>query len=307
MIFVYAYKSSDGVRHEAEMEAPDRDSVFAELRRQGIRAIKVAPKNPAQTVDLTRRVVVRALVLTCSAAVVILGIGWHLGRSAQSKTQAADPAPAIPAAGEGSTNAVASAAAVPEVASVRAKPLVRQYIRGDRARLEKTASTVFANPLDAWLSNFAEPGRMPANSTALALPDALRETIGATNVVDLLREPIPVYANDFTETTDLKRIVAGIKAEALEYIDAGGSFNGFVRELGIRQRTEADYRLRVSRKLGQLLAQAAGSPEVLERAYQHWLRSNAMLESLGIYPLPLPVQLQQYQQTLLDIDEDIDD
>lgn len=45
MQFVYYYKSSDGMRHDGEMEAPDREEVFIALRRQGIRPIKVMRKD----------------------------------------------------------------------------------------------------------------------------------------------------------------------------------------------------------------------------------------------------------------------
>ena len=37
----YSYKTSDGLRHEAEMAAPSKDAVYEELRKQGIRAIRV--------------------------------------------------------------------------------------------------------------------------------------------------------------------------------------------------------------------------------------------------------------------------
>ena len=41
MKYTYAYKTSDGARHEAAMEAESRDAVFAALRERGIKAIKV--------------------------------------------------------------------------------------------------------------------------------------------------------------------------------------------------------------------------------------------------------------------------
>ena len=41
MRFSYAYKTSDGVRHEDSMEAKCREDVFAALRARGIKAIKV--------------------------------------------------------------------------------------------------------------------------------------------------------------------------------------------------------------------------------------------------------------------------
>jgi len=41
MKYTYAYKTSDGARHEAAMEAESREAVFAALRARGITAIKV--------------------------------------------------------------------------------------------------------------------------------------------------------------------------------------------------------------------------------------------------------------------------
>ena len=41
MRYTYAYKTSDGIRHEDSMDAASREEVFATLRTQGIKAIKV--------------------------------------------------------------------------------------------------------------------------------------------------------------------------------------------------------------------------------------------------------------------------
>ncbi len=41
MKYFYAYKDSDGVRHEAALEAESREAAFAALRARGIKAIKV--------------------------------------------------------------------------------------------------------------------------------------------------------------------------------------------------------------------------------------------------------------------------
>ena len=39
MKYTYAYKTSDGVRHEDSMNADSRDDVFAELRNLGIKTV----------------------------------------------------------------------------------------------------------------------------------------------------------------------------------------------------------------------------------------------------------------------------
>ena len=42
--WVYSWKSSDGLRHEGEMGAPNKDAVYDALRERGIRAIKVTER-----------------------------------------------------------------------------------------------------------------------------------------------------------------------------------------------------------------------------------------------------------------------
>ena len=83
MKYTYAYKTSDGVRHEESMDAESREVVFAALRERGIRAIKVVAadgsKANGEVHGIRRRVVV-----TLVAVVLLVGaaIGMFFGRSA---------------------------------------------------------------------------------------------------------------------------------------------------------------------------------------------------------------------------------
>ena len=73
MKYTYAYKTSDGVRHEATMNAASRDEVFATLRKQGIKAIKVVAADGSKAngeIHGVRKRVVAALV-----AFVAVGVG----------------------------------------------------------------------------------------------------------------------------------------------------------------------------------------------------------------------------------------
>ena len=54
MRFGYYYKTSDGIRHESEIESPSRDQAFAELRKTGIRPIKLFAKGCLETARGTR-------------------------------------------------------------------------------------------------------------------------------------------------------------------------------------------------------------------------------------------------------------
>ena len=46
MTYTYAYKTSDGRRHEDSMDAPSREAVFESLRARSIRPIKVVAASP---------------------------------------------------------------------------------------------------------------------------------------------------------------------------------------------------------------------------------------------------------------------
>ena len=73
MKYTYAYKTSDGVRHEDSMNADSRDEVFAELRKRGIKAIKVVAADGSKAngeVRGVRKRIVAVLVVLVAVAVV---------------------------------------------------------------------------------------------------------------------------------------------------------------------------------------------------------------------------------------------
>ena len=69
--------------------------------------------------------------------------------------------------------------------------------------------------------------------------------------------------------------------------------------LDARQRQEAGLRAKAERRLGEL---TAAGEKGQSKAYDDWLKANAQLRSMGIYPLPLPDALRDYAATL-DLDE----
>jgi hypothetical protein len=121
-----------------------------------------------------------------------------------------------------------------------------------------------------------------------------------------LREPIRIASTDFTEVVDLKRIVTGMKREMRAYIAGGGTVEGYLAELEKRQRLEISYRENAEKRLAEMLnGQDAHSPSgqpSLKAAYAYWLKANAQLQAMGIYPLMLPDALRSYQMSL-DIEE----
>ncbi len=85
MKYIYAYKTSDGVRHEETMSAASREEVFAALRAKGIKAIKVTAADGSKAngeIRGVRRRVVAAIVIIVAVAV---GVVAYFGGS-RSKT-----------------------------------------------------------------------------------------------------------------------------------------------------------------------------------------------------------------------------
>ena len=73
MKFTYAYKTSDGVRHEAAMDAESREAVFAALRQQGIKAIKVVAVDGSKANGEIRGIRKRVLAASVAAAALAAG------------------------------------------------------------------------------------------------------------------------------------------------------------------------------------------------------------------------------------------
>jgi hypothetical protein len=191
---------------------------------------------------------------------------------------------------------------------------------------------VFAHAAERWLARYAEPGRPVAAQPA--------ERPAPADFEAALREPIRIASSDFTEVVDLKRIVTGMKREMRAYLAGGGTAEQYLAELEKRQRLEISYRENAEKRLGEMLSarpeaapgqaggrrQDGGSPygrnelrpsqpgghspdgrsatglDHLKAAYAYWLKANAQLQAMGIYPLALPDALRSYQMGL-DIEE----
>ncbi len=88
MRFIYTYKTSDGVRHTAEIDAKRRDDAFAALRAQGIRPIRVEDK-PLSPRERLRRAVLWAAAAVVLAACAAGAWAWMRHARYQRETRAA--------------------------------------------------------------------------------------------------------------------------------------------------------------------------------------------------------------------------
>lgn len=285
MKYTYAYKDSCGKRHEESIEADSRDAAFAALRAQGIRPIKVVAADGS--VENGSAAPVRRRMWKSTALAVFLVI-------------AAMCLVAYIAVREGNGPDVIMTPQGPVSFSI-ATPLARQRISGDRERIENIPTNLFAHVGEAFLARYAEPGRS-VEQVAIANPDSLFTR-------DVLKSAIRVASNDLTEYVDLKRIVVGMKREMCAYIEGGGTVRDYLAELAKRQRLEVSYRDQAAKRLEGLIAAHAAAKlgdevsetekqDSLALAYDFWLKANAQLQSMGIYPLELPDELRAYQFTL---------
>lgn len=285
--FTYFYKTSDGLRHEAEIGAPSRDEAFAALRERGIRPIKLVAKDGStangEVRGMRKRAVAAIVVSVAAVAALVAGaVAFALGR----RTPPSAPVVVTPQG---------------PVTFTSASPLARQRIPGDRLRIENVPTNLFAFASEACLAGYAEPGRpLPAGAQ-----------LDEADVRAALAKPVMISSRDFTEHVDLKRIVAGMKRELNAYLAGGGTVDGYAAELVKRQKMEIAYREKAAARLQELMANsqapesgvpAAGASDGHSAAYAYWLKANASLQAMGIYPLELPEALRAYQLSL-DIDD----
>ena len=278
MKFTYTYRSSDGQRHTGEIEAESRDAAFVAIRREmGVKPIKVTAAG-GETANVQqqevgrsprdRRLIGTAAILAAIVLAALAGGAWWLAtRSGQPPDQFTVNTPQGP------------------ITYKVAQSMSRQMIPGDRSRIDPVS--VFQSPVERLLARFAEPGR------AFDAPSDEKPT--EAEFAACLREPIRIASTDFTEVVDLKRIVAGIKREMRAYLAGGGTVDGYIAELEKRQRLEISYRENAQRRLREMLSDP-------KEAYGYWLKANAQLQAIGIYPLAMPEALRSYQ-TSLDIDD----
>ena len=214
MEFAYYYKTSDGVRTRGTMKARNKEQVFAALRGQGIKAIKVERTG--------WRFPLWSLLLAAAAVGAIVATGaWSFGRPV--------PRPAR----RGGVTAVESQ--VVEVPRLRtAKPRARKRIEGVR---ELELAKVFRHPAEEYLAQFAEPGREVKADRRGEVTAMLED-----DLADAIEDEIEIAAGDSPAAVELKRVVAGLKDEAATLLASGKGIAEIRDWFEGRQRMEAEYR-----------------------------------------------------------------
>ena len=256
MKYTYAYKTSDGARHEAAMEAESREAVFAALRTKGIKAIKVVAADGSKANGEVRGIQKRVVaVLVVLAAAVVGGVAYFQG-TRTGAALAANPAAVSP----------------------------RHQIYGDPAIMEGLERGDFAAILprtgDQMLAVFAQPGKlMCAKGANPRLMDATMEAAFAAYAKDELSvdHDIAIDAGEERELRELKQIVNGIREEMRYYLANGnGTPRSFWRRLNERTAQEMQIYERTRREL-----ENETSPET-------WESKNEALRRIGLRTIANP-------------------
>ena len=256
MKYTYAYKTSDGVRHEDSLDANSRDEVFEVLRGHGIRPIKVVAADGSKANGEVRGLRKRAVFALVALAAAVAGVVAYFGGERSGAATAANYAMSAP----------------------------RHQIYGDPATVEGLERGDFAAHLprvgDQMLAVFAQPGKLMCAKGAN--PRRIDEkSYGAFEAYaknDLAVEnDIAINSADSREITELKQIVNGMREEMREYLANGnGTPRSFWRRLNERTGQEIQIYERTRRELEK------------ETSEEVWEQKNDSLRRLGLRTIPNP-------------------
>ena len=256
MKFTYAYKSSDGVRHEAAMEAKSRDEAFQVLRGRGIRPIKVVAADGSKANGEIRGLRKRAVFALVALAAAVAGVIAYLGGERTGAATAANSATSAP----------------------------RHQIYGDPATMEGLERGDFAAHLsrvgDQMLAVFAQPGKVMCAKGAnpRRIDEKSYAAFEAYTKNELAVEnDIAIDTTESREITELKQIVNGMREEMREYLANGnGTPRSFWRRLNERTAQEMQIYERTRRELEK------------ETSEEVWEQKNDALRRLGLRTIATP-------------------
>lgn len=260
MKYYYAYKESNGTRHEASMNAASRDEVFKELRKQGIKAIKVVAADGSKANGEIRGIRKRVLAASVIGAALLAGALVYF---LQSKV----PNPQSP------TEFLDSQ--------------TRRQIVGDVAVIEKGIRTgwsdVFELEGERFLASFAIPG-VPAGQRSTTEEEILKALEHDCRESLRTSHSAPRTDAEGIEARQIKAMVEGMKAEARRFVSKGGKIAAYGRKLVRRQEEEIAYYNRAKAEIEN--AQKAKMPAA--QLNDLWEKRNESLRQMGVKLVPMP-------------------
>lgn len=247
MRYTYAYKTSDGARHEASIDAESREVVFCELRKQGIKAIKVVAadggKANGEIIGVRKRMVVLAVLIAVIATAALFFFAPY-----------------------SSVDTLAS----------QFEDSTRRQIVGDAAVIDKGILT-------GWKDVFADEGERFFASFAIPGVKAGQRNTTEQEIAAALARKVAIEEDDGIEVRQIKAMVEGMKDEARRFVAAGGSIVAYGRRLTERQDAEIALYERVKSEIDKA-AQTMNADELISFWEQ---RNNQLRNlGIKLVPLP---------------------
>lgn len=231
------------------MDAESREAVFQELRKKGVKAIKVIAADGSKANGEVRGIRKRVLFASVVGAAILAGTisALVVGRGGG----VVDP-------------------------DLPLDDTTRHQVIGDIAVIEKGIMTgwgdVFAGEGERFLASFAIPGVKAGqrNTTVEELNAALNRKVG-------------IEQGDGIEARQIKAMVEGMKEEARKYIAAGGTVVEYGKRLTERQDAEIAIYERVKVEIKKAKTKMHG-----RALLNFWEKQNNQLRPLGIKLVPMP-------------------
>lgn len=250
MRYTYAYKTSDGTRHEEAIEAESREAVFAALRAKGIKAIKVVAADGSKANGEIRGIRKRVLAASVIGAAVLAGVAVYF-------------------AAQGTRREVQGTDFITSQ--------TRRQVIGDAAVIEKGIK-------DGWTEVFAEEGeRFLASFAIPGVPAGQRNTTEA-EISAALSRTVEISSDDGIEARQIKAMVEGMKDEARRFVSKGGSIKQYGNLLVQRQEEEIAYYNRAKTEIENAQKSKMSAAQLNDL----WEKRNESLRQMGVKLVPIP-------------------
>ena len=222
MKFTYAYKTSDGVRHEDVIDAPSREVVFSTLRERGIKAIKVVAADGSKANGAPHRRSRTPYVI--AGVAILLALLSSIFALRPSVTPMWRNNRELPQRGR------QKGANLPAPRHQLSAPLNMDDLP-------------FAHPSEQFLARFAQP------ATPMAEVSEADLAVLSADLSEALKTDITILPDDPAVMVELKRIVVGLKQEARLIIESGRTGLEALRYFMDRQRMEVEHRKRLMERV----------------------------------------------------------
>ena len=253
MKFHFQYRTSKNELKYGSIDAVDRDSAYALLRKDGIR-----PSRLVEAPGLLNKILGKGKRwIAIAVLVVLLCVSLGVILLQHEEVERLD----------------------------ELHPMSRCQIYGDPALISEGLASkwgnVFSSECDRFLALYAQPGKpIVVQPTSEVIEDAK----------DAINRRTEYSADDSEEVKKLKCIVEGMKLEAREYVGDGGRIDVYLKRVVARELQEFEYYASTKVQLeGMLKAGTFSQSEIAN----FWATRNDKLRAMGIEPIPMPQSLYE--------------